>query len=128
MKKKAYIMTIIFLLSIGLMLALTSGKAIKVARCIVPEIGGCLIDEQPVILINKTSKSDLFNGYTIGDKVLIIVSYSSMESYPEQKYVYYSMRLGESNIKNISENVKNELIQLGWLAEEHRTCQSPKGF
>lgn len=56
-KKKAYITTIIFLLSIELMLALTSGKAIKVARCIVPEIGGCLIDEQPVILINKLETS-----------------------------------------------------------------------
>ncbi len=69
----------------------------------------------PVIVSTK-DKPDRFNGMETGDRVLVICGFLH-ETYPAQSDAKFVMRLGKGDLEEIPQKYREELKELGWLAE-----------
>ena len=72
-----------------------------------------VLDNSPIQMSNRT-KRDLFDGFDIGDEILVIHD-GIQETYPGKTGVYAVFKRGEGTAGDIPQNVVDTLTELGWL-------------
>ena len=119
-KKKSYskekfiilIILLFIIIVLGIIFVLNSKKQIAIATCIDSSINAFVINNEPIILIDE---SDNIKKYETGDLIVSIVSFGSVETYPEQKSMYYSLRINNNKLSNLTQETINEIVALGWV-------------
>ena len=74
-----------------------------------------IIDNSPIVMSVRNGNENAFEKYETGDKILVVHD-GILESYPAQTGVYFSAKLADGHISNISETVLKQLYELGWTA------------
>lgn len=122
MKKKIWLLPlgilIVILLSCGGILWYMSAHSlgISIGRFLMAERGTYMVildERSPVCMSNVKEKEGLFDGLENGDKILVLHD-GIRESYPGGTGAYAVFKLKDGDISDISEQVLNELAELGW--------------
>ena len=75
-----------------------------------------ILDNSPIEMANRTDK-ELFNKLVNGDEILVVHD-GIAESYPGKTGVYAVFKLKDGTIDDISQNVIDSLVELGWLQSD----------
>ncbi len=92
------------------------GLIFQQGRYLETKSGGAMLihGNSPTELHNPTGR-DLFKGLTTGDKILVIRSNVTLESYPGQTTAYAVIKLRDGAIEDIPEGVIEQLTKLQWI-------------
>lgn len=94
------------------------GFRIAVGQCLVAEGGDK--GKREYLFIEGTSPTvmcenpERYEHLQTGDKLLVVMLGAQTESYPSYGGVRYIMRIGSGTIEDISQEVLNEMANLGW--------------
>lgn len=124
MKKKKWLIPIVaFALIIVLFFAFVvvmtnKGYGISQGRYLEAKDGQAMLilDNSPIEMANRTDK-ELFNKLVNGDEILVVHD-GIAESYPGKTGVYAVFKLKDGTIDDISQNVIDSLVELGWLQSD----------
>lgn len=128
MKKKKWrisvcvvgIVLLIFIAGIIVTLGIVSarGYSLTIGRCLIASDGSYMLidDNSPIVMSDQSIGGNLFRNLSTGDKILVLHD-GVEESYPGRTGAYGCIRLGSGDISDISENVIEQLSELGWLSE-----------
>ena len=99
--------------------ATAKGWSASKGRLLIADNGRYLlvVDQTPILLSDRSDSKDLFEDFGIGDELLVIHD-GINESYPAQTGAYYAVRLNKGSETEISSDVIDQLIALGWLSEK----------
>ncbi len=95
------------------------GWIVQQGRYLETKSGGAMLiyGNSPTELHNPTGR-DLFEGLTTGDKILVVRSNVTLESYPEQTTAYAVIKLRDGTIEDIPKGVIEQLTELQRLEAE----------
>ena len=119
MKKKILVALCVIVCIIAIGVFILAGKSIS------PSVGQYLrtdnsdmiiLDNSPIVM--STRGDNVFEKYESGDKILIFHD-GIQESYPGSTRVYFSLKLADGHISDISETVLRQLCELGWVSAEN---------
>lgn len=102
---------------IGTVIIGQSGIVVSTGWCVSEGSGSVLWISntgEPTVM-NTGGKSNIFDGITTGDRILIIRQSAIAESYPGQVRVYACVKLSDGSISNIPEKTLDALRSLGWI-------------
>lgn len=124
MKKKKWLIPIVaFALIVVLLFAFivvvtNKGYGISQGRYLEAKDGQAMLilDNSPIEMANRTDK-ELFNKLVNGDEILVVHD-GIAESYPGKTGVYAVFKLKDGTIDDISQNVIDSLVELGWLQSD----------
>lgn len=94
------------------------GFRIAVGRCLVAEVGDK--GKREYLFIEGTNPTvmrenpERYEHLQTGDKLLVVMLGAQTASYPNYGGVRYIMRIGSGTIEDISQEVLNEMANLGW--------------
>ena len=117
------VIIIIFGVLVGMVLNPNSVKVSKLTmtgRYLTNERGTnmIIVDESPIVMTDANDK-DLFKDLSDGD--LIIITHSEVaESYPGQTRVYSLKKKSDGSIDDISKDVLESLIEMGWIESDKK--------
>ena len=109
------------LLLIVLLCVVFAGVAISEILHIAPHTGVYLsaANGEPMVVVNETpiviSSKGRFDKLRDGDKLLVFIG-DIAASFPAEAKMYAHFKLGNGNLSDIPESVRNELEQLGWIS------------
>ncbi len=72
-----------------------------------------ILDNSPIVMSIRTENDNMFAEYESGDKIFVIHD-GIQETYPGGTGVYFSIKLADGHISDISESVLRQLHELGW--------------
>lgn len=75
-----------------------------------------ILDGSPFVMGDRSEGENLFDGLETGDKILVLHD-GLCESYPGQTGVYWIKRLGAGSLADISSDVLDSLVQMGWISQ-----------
>ncbi len=107
-------------IGIGIVVAVykSGGYDTAEGRCLVTEDGTYIlvVDDMPIKMTDRSKGKDLFEGVTTGDKIRVVHN-GIAESYPAQAGVYRVTLLQDGGEADISDAVRKQLAELGWIKE-----------
>ncbi len=118
MKKKILVAlgVIVCIIAIGVFVLAGKGFSPSVGLFLRTDNGNMIIlDNSPIVMSTKTGNDDMFEKYESGDKLLVIHD-GIQETYPGGTGVYFSIKLADGHISDISETVLRQLYELGWTS------------
>lgn len=121
MKKKILVVVsvVICILVIGVFILAGKGISPSVGLYLETDNGNMIIlDKSPIVMSTRSGNNDMFAKFDSGDKIFVIHD-GIQESYPGGTGVYFSIKLADGHISDISESVLTELTELGWLSAEN---------
>lgn len=121
MKKKILVAVsvIICILAIGVFVLAGRGFSTSTGLFLETENGDMIIlNNSPIVMSARSGNDDMFAEYESGDKIFVIHD-GIMETYPAKTGVYFSIKLADGHISNISEAVLRQLCELGWVSAEN---------
>lgn len=119
MKKKILVIVSVIVCVIAIGVFILAGKNIS------PSVGQYLradnsdmiiLDNSPIVM--STRNDNMFEKHENGDKILIFHD-GIQESYPGGTRVYFSLKLADGHISDISETVLRQLYEMGWISSEN---------
>lgn len=120
MKRKYWIFTIL-LLAVICLCGCTSSlpTSLSTGVCLVTTDGTCLLvcDNSPIILSDRTGRSDAFSDLQTGDQLLVLHD-GVQESYPARTGAYAVFRQGRGTVADVPQAVIDQLSQLGWTVKD----------
>ena len=114
------LLAIIILTTVVLVATVESkGLGVSRGRLLIADNGRYIlvVDKTPIMLSDRSDSKDLFEGFGIGDELLVIHD-GINESYPAQTGVYYAIRFHKGSQNEIPSEVIDQLTALGWLSEK----------
>lgn len=131
-KHKRSVFIGIMVILLGLMLTVlwyisSNALTFTTARCVVTDTGSrmMVVDDNPIVLMPKNGKNELFKDMKTGDKILVLHS-GIMETYPEKTFVYYCKKLEDGKETDIDEMVYDRLEELGYFNRKEKEQQMVK--
>lgn len=121
MKKKILVAVsvIICILAIGVFVLAGRGFSASTGLFLETENGDMIIlNNSPIVMSARSGNDDMFAEYESGDKIFVVHD-GIMETYPAKTGVYFSIKLADGHISDISESVLRQLSELGWLSAEN---------
>lgn len=115
------LLTALVLLVVVVGFVFMDGKSFETGRCVVTQNGACVwIDEDgsPIVLHDRSSGQDLFDGLTSGDTIRFVRDDAIMESYPMQVNVYFCWKTGDGSLEDIPADALAALTRTGWIPAE----------
>jgi len=124
MKKKKWLIPIvafaliIVLFFVFVVVMTNKGYGISQGRYLEAKDGQAMLilDNSPIEMSNRTDKK-LYDKLDIGDEILVVHD-GIAESYPGKTCVYAVFKLKDGTIDDISQNVIDSLVELGWLQSD----------
>ncbi len=121
MKKKILIALsiIVCIIAIGVFVLAGRGFSASTGLFLGTDNGDMIIlDNSPIVMSVRAGNDDMFEKYESGDKIFVIHD-GIQESYPGGTGVYFSIKLADGHISDISETVLRQLSELGWISAEN---------
>ena len=118
MKKKILVVlcVIVCIIAIGVFILAGKGISPSVGQYLRTDNADMLIlDNSPIVMSVCSGNDDMFANYESGDKILVLHD-GINESYPGGTGVYFSIKLADGHMSNISETVLRQLYELGWTS------------
>ena len=106
---------IVIVFFIGINLMISKGMGISTGLYLEAKNNTSMFirDESPIQMSNRTDR-ELIDDLDIGDKILVIHT-GIEETYPAKTGVYAIFKIKDGTTGDITQNVINQLIELGWL-------------
>ncbi len=118
MKRKLAIV-LLLICAAALLTAFCWGKTPMEGRCLVSDNGLALIVDKngsPIVLHNRSVKTDLLDGLRTGDKIWILHD-GVLTTYPGSTGVYACWTVARGSLSDIPEDTLKSLDELGWKFE-----------
>ncbi len=121
MKKKILVTlcVIVCVIAIGVFILAGKGISPSVGLFLRTDNGNMIIlDNSPIVMSVRSGNDDMFEKYESGDKILVLHG-GINESYPGSTGIYFSIKLADGHMSDISESVLCQLSELGWISAEN---------
>lgn len=118
MKKKILVIVcvIVCIIAIGVFVLAGKGISTSVGLFLRTDNSDMLIlDNSPIVMSVRTDNHDMFEKYESGDKIFVLHD-GIQETYPGGTGVYFSVKLADGHMSDISETVLRQLYELGWTS------------
>ena len=117
MKKKILVIISVIVCVIAVGVFILAGRNISpsMGQYLRTDNGNMIILDKSPIVMSTRNGNDMFEKYENGDKILVFHD-GINESYPGSTGVYFSVKLADGHISDISETVLRQLYEMGWTS------------